>query len=422
MNASDLLRPSLFKVTPRFTLGMRLKLPLPVVLTTKTHHNQYEVPMLALIHDEDPHSRSALRPLLAGDGGIGYKTTLTVADIHEAEYLVRQNGDRIKLILAARGPRDGLDLPIARLVMDHPELNSVPFILMSNDWLPSSLSRIRSHYSRIDDCLPKPFGRQQLQQSLSRAHRSRARHRDSLLVVGREWAPRITEALYTCRSLVHWREVIAVSSADELENQLETLGFRAGGIVVDPGACDARVIALLARFKKTTHGLGTPIAALSRDPQVIRDLRCHCDIFLDRSHVSEPLDWEELVTLLSRRVLFFWDARQLLTRGRQALKTGNPAWVASLARQGLMIDPDRWEFRELAGAAAGGEGKGFEAIEHFRAALAMNPCSPFPYLNLLRLPAGSERTRIMAVAEAYCFAHPQIRAEIARLRELDPGA
>jgi hypothetical protein len=352
--------------------------------------------------------------MLTGKGGLGYDAALSAADFSETEYLIHENKGRIRLILSSNIALEGFDLPLTRLILREPQLHLVPFILMLNSGRSSVLTRLGDRLTRVDDGLRKPFGINQLKESISKGQRRRASLRSSLLVLGPQIAPPLAEAFYACRNLVHWREVIPVSSVEMLDEKIKELGFRIGGIVLDPALCDASITARIAKFRKTYEGNTIPIALLSKNPAQIGDVRLSCDLFFDMPNRAETPDWEVIVLRMSRRTLLAWDGRELIAQGRQALNKNQLSVAASLAKRALLLDAERWEFNELAGGVAAKENKKTEAIEHFRAALETNPCSPFAYLNLIELVDEEQRAQILKLGESYCARHPQILAAIAR--------
>lgn len=354
--------------------------------------------------------------MLAGKKGLGYDTVLSATTLNEVEYFIRQNLGQIRLILSSDAEVDALDIPLTRAVIRQPELHLVPFVLMLNGGRSSSINGIQGddQRSRVDGVIKKPFGTLQLKESIELAHRRRNSLRSSLLVLGPESATLFSEAFYACRNLVHWQEVVPVSSTEALGRKIKELGFRVGGILIDPAHCDASVIARIMRFKKSFEGSMAQVAVLSRDPVQVADIRLYCDHFFDSPHESEPVEREEILLRMSRRLILGWESRHLAGQGRQALGNGDIKIAEKLAKKGLSLDPERGEFLELAGAVARRRGKKQEAIAQFVDAQRANPCSPFSYLNLIQLLEGPELERMLNLARAFCPRHPQVLAAIER--------
>ena len=377
--------------------------------------------MTAIILEADSHSRRVLTTLLHS---LGYTSVFAASDINEADFYFCRNPDRIRLILYSSSPEEGGDLPLSQLVVQRPEMDFAPLIQMSNRRLRQSFLVFRTPLVRVDDYLSKPFGAIQLKRSISRGHRRRAELRSTLLVLSNSLGPRIGEALYTWKASVHWKEVVSVSSPDAFETKLDSNRFRVGAIILDPALCNSSIISWLIRFKRTLIGAATPVALLSRAPERTLELRQQCNLFFDRPEredsyaaedVSIHLGWPEILKILSNRILFGQDAKEIITTCRQGIKAGRLDYAEKLANLGLAHDPARWEFQELVGTIAAKRGNRGEAIERFKTALATNPCSPYSYLNLVRLLDGSERKKILEVGSAYCPFHPQLRSTIASL-------
>jgi hypothetical protein len=375
--------------------------------------------MVALILEQDQHSRAVLGEML---GDLGFEDVFPATGFLEIEYLIRQNLGRIRLILSSTAILDGPDIPLTRLIIREPPLHLVPFILMMNGGLDVPLNRMAERLSRVDGSLRKPFGIQQLEQSISTAHRRRSSLRSSLLVLGPSLAPQFAESFYACRNLVHWQEVVPLHSAAELGEKIDRLGFRVGGILLDPGLCDAAVITRISKYRKTHEGSTIPIAALGRDAERIAAMRPFFDQFFDLPDPTEPVEWEEIVLRMSHRTLLAWDSREIIGKCRKALGAGKLPLAQGLAKRGLGLDGERWEFRELAGTVALRQGNRELATRHFRAAQQANPCSPFAYINLIELLQGAELESILTLALAYCPRHPQVLAAVSRRRGLGADA
>ena len=371
--------------------------------------------MIAIVVSEDQYLQRTASLLLTR---LGYHTVLTTDHIDEASYFFSHYLEQINLILFESPMDESSDLPLARLVIQKSELNFIPLIFTSNhSKTPSFFSFQQHQLSRVDVTLSKPFGINQLKNSIAMAHRRRANLRNRLVVFSDDLVGRIAETIYIKALPMHWKEVIGVKDLNELKEQLSKNSFRIGGVLIDPGCKSPALSAFLRQYKKSFLGGHTPLAILGTDPEEVAQFRLSGDLFFDLKTHSRS----ELLSLLSKRLIYSWEVRDLLFRVKGLQKEKDFKGAAHLIRRGLKLDPNRWEL--LRGMAKIHEATGDKkkAIEFFEKALLTNPCDPYSYLSLISMFEGhsGQRAKTLQLANLYCSGHPQIQEKIKETQESD---
>lgn len=376
--------------------------------------------MGTLIIDEDHYSRTAARALLLASG---HGPVLEARDLDEARHWLESEESRITLILAHWRPEQGMDLPLARIVLAGPALDSVPLVLMIQDRSALGFIRHAGRFSRVDAHLYKPFGSKGLHQAVREAHRHRAAMRSTLLIVGERFQSELALALLFNRGDYHWTDLRTVATLAEASRALAREPFRISAILLDPGSWRETDRRWLRRFKKTPQGLGTQLACLSHDMREIGELRLCCDIFFappsewsaSRQSTAEPADprfqgWSSILARLSRRVIRSWEIRQELLRFRASVRDGRMREARRCLDRAFQADERRWECQEARGDLLRILRRPQQAIVHYRNALTHNPCSVRSRLGILQTASPPEREKEALEALEFCPRHPGIRS------------
>ena len=137
-----------------------------------------------------------------------------------------------------------------------------------------------------------------------------------------------------------------------------------------------------------------------------------CNYFFEPS--PDIRDCSAELACISKRVILHWKAKKMLTEGRTALRNNEIKRAIKIMQNALKLDPERWEFLELAGVVAHRLGMNELAISYFKQALKSNPCSPSAYLNLLSIVSSEEYPVILETAKKYCPLHPQLNTSQTR--------
>ncbi len=376
--------------------------------------------MVAIILEENNHTRLVLTKMLSV---LGYESVLSSSHIDEVCFYISQNLNRVKLILSASSVDDGPDFPLSRLVIQNRELDLTPMVYIQNESHFYSQARHPNPLSRIDDTLTKPFIVKDLKASIVRAHQRRAALRNTILILGNQLhRENAIEAMYDSQDSTHWKEVLSADTFESFKAAVLKGGFRVGSILIAPEFLSHQLVAWLRLFRRSPHGIETPIAFLSQDPGLAHEIRPHCDLFVsDPKTVALKMGmWRQLLLNLSRRLLHGWQLRDLLATAKDKIKSGDVGSAKKNLKQALALDSTRWEAHELEGILAEKSGKTEAAIESFKTELGLQPFAPLPYLKLIQLASVSDRDRFITSAAVYCPHHPQIQALIGQAKVSRP--
>lgn len=352
--------------------------------------------MACIILEKDDHSRKALQSLLIE---FGYNPIYTTGNLRKFEHYLQKIDPEGSLIIS------GLDSELTKLAAEslahRSNLFLVPMIQLINGWgWATPFLKRDSFDSRIDNWLARPLSPETLLGGIQLAQLQRAQKRSTLIV----YSKREVENHKHLREIKtqHWQNIVVVHNNQLLFEEYYRHQQTVGAFLVEPRDLDIEAIDWLRRFKKTPIGLVTPIAALSRDPLWIQEVRTLCDVFFENASL-------QTLTALSKRSVYAWAARDIIRECRKSIRTGQLRMSTQLIKSGLKMDDRRFEYHELAGLIARQIGQTKLAIHHFKMALKDNPCSPFPYLNLIQLiQEKSERELIMKMGIGFCPAHPQL--------------
>ena len=334
----------------------------------------------------------------------GFHTILETDHVDEAHFFFTKYKEQIKLILFETSELEGADLPLSRLVIQKSELNFVPLIFISNHSHKFPYFRFQSHQlSRIDRDLSKPFSLPQLRTCIAQSHQRRAQLRNRILVFGATHVAKIAESIFVKKLPMHWQELIEVDSIETLQSNLELHAFRVGGIIIEPSKASAEMIEVLTRYKKTTAGSLTPLLVLGTEAHEVEPFRLCADLFYNMDEGSD-----EILSTLSKRIIFGWDVRALLVDFKDLLKA-EPKKAEKLIHAHLKHDSERWELLKNYAKICELKGNLHTAKEYYERALITHPCDPSVYLSLMNLVGGLEKDGLIARAQKYCPHHPQIK-------------
>ena len=359
--------------------------------------------MMALIVDRDENTRNALANLLSK---LGYGPVLMANTLVKQAYYTARFKGQIELIIASdMNPGQAFaDLPIQ--LWTQSELYLTPLIELVTD--PRQRPPTDPSH-RIDARLRAPFGLRSLETAISQAHSQRALARNRVVVLGP-----IPEPQSLARALrnTHWQQVLNTNELERVQEILTHQGYAVGAVVIDPQFAEPGTALWLRRFKRSPLGMVTPVAVLSREPRSIHSFRLTADLFSDAG-AKENRCWIALLRNLSFRLQNRWSIRDIIQRGRRALKANQWDQLTKAVKAGLQIDPSRTEFLELAGRLAESRGRQGQAVQLFLQALKDNPCAPMPYLKLIELMNdGEKKEKILQQGALYCPKHPQVQDAI----------
>ncbi len=356
--------------------------------------------MIAIIVSENEVFSKALSSMISG---LGYHQALITHHVDEASFFFEKYNDQIKLIIFEVVEEGNSDLPLARLIIQKSELNFVPLIFVSNrsPKIPF-LSFHSQDLSRIDRELMRPFTFQHLKQCIALAHERRSLLRNRLIYFGSQHSSGFFEAILVKNLPMHWQEVNVLDSLEGLQEYLAIHSFRVGGILIEPGSLSKKLIDYLAHYKKTTAGIQTPYLLLSTATHEVEPFRLFTDLYYDISNGPD-----EILSALSRRILYGWEIRDLLVEFKALIKI-DPKGTEKRVQALLKKDGERWELRKCLAKMYEIKGDSARAIENYKRVLVSHPCDPATYLGLIELSSPEEKVNWIFQAKLFCPNHPQI--------------
>ncbi len=360
--------------------------------------------MIAIVVSEDQHLQQTISSLLQQ---IGYPKVLVTNNVDEADYYFIKEQKNIKLVLFDSSPNQGIDNPLARLIIQKESLNLTSLIHISNH----SGNTIQSNnsqdpLSRIDTNIIKPFGIRQLKTAILKAQRRRAKQRSKILVIGNKYNNTAIEAMYKSAETVHWKKIIFVNSLDEFKKNILEFQFRIGSILIESEMQSPEIISELNQFKKTTLGSVTPLVLLSNHPDETIKFRDFADLYLD----PEETNWESILNTISNRLVLHADMIDAVLEAKKYIKSHQPKKARKIIDHALKLDSNRWEVLEVSGRIHELLGNKTKSIRDDKNSLLTNPCNPGIYLHLHELLKDSEKNEIIKSGKSFCPFHPQIIA------------
>jgi DNA-binding response OmpR family regulator len=374
--------------------------------------------MLALVYDIDKESRQVLRTLLRR---LGYTTVLAASSPAQFRHYLKDHPSRIRLIVFCSHQPEGFRFQLFSLIQQAREVDSAPMVMVPDEltFRSGPNTALGDDYARVDYILKRPYGVNNLRRAVEVAHVQRNTKRNVLVYFSVEKRPELLETIYENFESAHWRAVEWVSSVSQFKDVLRRQRYRVGSILADVKNLDAAARVGLARFKKTTLGVRTPVVCLGREPEILDNMRVNCDMYFDAKKIASQGSrafWQNLLVSTSRRLLNKWSIREAAIEIRSELKCLDEAKAAIQIKNILKVTPEAWELHELLGLQHEKQGRIPQAIDSYQKSIEFNPCSPVPHLGLIRIykddtQNAAEFGRVLAQALMYCPQHPQIRQE-----------
>lgn len=373
--------------------------------------------MALLIVDDETATRDALREMLIS---IGHKTILDAKNGEEALRFIESEKKRLTMIISDWEMPYMNGVQLLDAVSKRPDLELIPFVLITSDLPKSKLHQLRHKYERLDAHLIKPFQKNALARITSLAARRRQSHRATLIFCGTE-----TPESQSLRAKLQnqpgrlGHRWIHVQNLEELKKSVETEGKTLGAILIQPDLYH-QAGHWLTSFKKTQQGTVTLIGCLGTDPKDVtasEDLQTIAQFF-SKSVVSL---WEAMEIRREKS----WEADLLFQQGRTALQGKEIKFALRAAERLVEMEPTNPEAWQLLADIEEHMGNSPRALQHFQKAIEIHPFSPKSNIKFLDcLAKSASPTEITATINQVLHRFPQnvdvlfAAAKVSRSKEL----
>lgn len=354
---------------------------------------------------------------------LGYQSVLYSQSVENTQELILKLTRKIDLIIFSSTEKMDSESHhnFFNLIAQNRNLDLVPLMFIKCNQTPLfSLKNKKPIHFRIDHQLLRPFSLSHFSNGIIQAHQSRWEQRNHILVLNHSF---IESNLFAKKTdLGHWTQLHVFTDSQSFIEYFDTNKTKIGALILDPKSCDENITNWCLQLKKKTQDRSLPMVFLSRDPSLIQKFRLIGDLYIDHPQSSttklkstSSMNWEELLSLISKRVLNAWPSRDLIMKTRRFIKTKPQKNIPSLLKKAFKLDENRWEFLLLAGLFAEKQGQRIKAINYFRNTLNFNPCAPLPYLKLVQLvDSPQEHKKLLHLALQYCPHHPQIQSLVSQ--------
>lgn len=344
--------------------------------------------MTILIVDDEDSTREALRMALSQ---IGQKTVVEARNGDEALKILDSEKNRIGMIISDWEMPFKSGVELADAVHQRPEFIHIPFLLITSDLTTDRKEELRTQHQRIDHFLMKPFRSKVLNDAIGEACKHSAMRRDGLLFLG-TLPPNYTIALDSAKS-------------KGLAFQKTASGFDfpgIAGIIVDADLPDVDLNAASA-FKKTPIGQMAPWVCLGRGPSQVQTFRSLCQVFVDKSSIFTTENWFGLLEKIHKRLINGFQIDSLSLEIKPLIQQKKFDALKKLVGQLVELDPFTTDGHIWAADIQVEQGSHAKALDHYRAAIEVNPALPRAYLGILEIDKRKEAVVQAALeAEKYC--------------------
>lgn len=361
--------------------------------------------MAILIVDDESSTRSALRELMTQ---IGHKVILEAKNGVEALKMAETEKNRLRMIVAdwEMPYMDGIQL--LHRVAEMPELDQIPFLLITSDLSRTRLAELQEKTNRLDAFLIKPFRMTALSQAMTAAQAHRASIKRSIIVFDAN-----ADSTPSFPTFEGWDAPLLTRTLPEFQQAIQAQSRHLGALIIQPPA-SPELAQWLTTFARTPMGSATPLICASREPEAIFPLRTLCQVFVAKT-ADQDL-WAKLLQELRARMANSLTLELLFQELKTSQQKKDTAEAQRICMLILATDAANSEANAILGDLLEAQQKGTEAATHYFRALEANPCQPRPYIRLLESSTLDPKARLNAATQAalYCPQNQDILLSAAR--------
>lgn len=335
--------------------------------------------MPLLLVDDEVTTRNSLRELISS---MGYKTILDAKNGLEAQKFILSEKNRLEIIVSdwEMPYMDGIQL--LEWVSQNPELNHIPFVLITSDLSKEKLRELGLKFSRLDGNLIKPFQKSALYKVMIEASEHRHARRSDLIYLGTSSAE-ASAPDYT---------VTTVSTISQLQEAVHSKLATLGALIIEPAVYQGSET-WLSSFKKTAAGSLTLVGCPTKNPADLSssgDLRAVSQFFANSV--------AEVCAAMTARRKNSWEVNLLYQQAKSLLQEKKYKLAQKKLEKIIELEPTNVESRTLLSEVLEHQNLLAEALGHLRHAIEQNPFSANAHIKLMTCLAQMPDTTTLKVA------------------------